>query len=159
VSVKILPIATQQCRNYLYDKCEQIKDMKLEGYNGPMCNKHVHSTMTRSSRFHCPVGVIKKLTTDITCIQTTCCGEIFEVHNVEIAQGHWPRQLREHSLITRLTLHMANSCTEFEVSSVCRCGDITWGVKFYYKGSPNPDHAPFREDFSSAGWDAMRRDS
>ena len=22
---------------------------------------------------------------DITCIPTTCCGEIFEVHNVEIA--------------------------------------------------------------------------
>jgi len=40
---------------------------------------------------------------------------------------------------------MANSCTEFEVSSVCRCGDITWGVKFYYKGSPNPDHAPLYE--------------
>ena len=24
--------------------------MKLEGYSGPMCNKHVHSTVTRSSR-------------------------------------------------------------------------------------------------------------
>ena len=26
---------------------EQIEVMKLEGYSGPMCNKHVHSTMTR----------------------------------------------------------------------------------------------------------------
>jgi len=25
---------------------EEIEVMKLEGYSGPMCNKHVHSTMT-----------------------------------------------------------------------------------------------------------------
>jgi len=43
---------------------EQMEVMKLEGYSGPMCNKHVHSTMTRSSRFHCPIGVINKPTTD-----------------------------------------------------------------------------------------------
>ena len=45
--------------------------------------------MTRSSRFHCLIGVINKPTTDrvvdITCIPTTCCGEIFKVHNVKIA--------------------------------------------------------------------------
>jgi len=38
--------------------------MKLEGYSGAMCNKNVHSTMTRSSRFQCPIGVINKPTTD-----------------------------------------------------------------------------------------------
>jgi len=38
--------------------------MKLEVYSGAMCNKHVRSTMTRSSRFHCPIGVINKPTTD-----------------------------------------------------------------------------------------------
>ena len=38
---------------------EQIEVMKLEGYSGPMCNKHVHSTMTHLSRFHCPIGVMK----------------------------------------------------------------------------------------------------
>jgi len=43
---------------------EQIEVMTLEGYSGAMCNKHVHSTMTRSSRFHCPIGVINKPTTD-----------------------------------------------------------------------------------------------
>jgi len=32
--------------------------MKLEGYSGSMCNKHVHSTMTRSNRFHCLIGII-----------------------------------------------------------------------------------------------------
>ena len=31
-SIEILPIATQQCRNYLYDKsCRKIEVMKLEG--------------------------------------------------------------------------------------------------------------------------------
>jgi len=43
---------------------EQIEVMKLGGYSGAMCNKHMHSTMTRSSRFHCPIGVINKPTTD-----------------------------------------------------------------------------------------------
>jgi len=60
---------------------DRIDDMKLEGYSGPMCNKHVHSTMTRSSRFLCLIDVINKPTmdrvVDITCIPTTCCGEIF----------------------------------------------------------------------------------
>ena len=68
---------------------EQIEVMKLEGYSGPVCNKHVHSTMARLSRFCCPIGVINKPTTDlvvyITCIPMTCCVEIFKVHNVEIA--------------------------------------------------------------------------
>jgi len=41
---------------------------------------------------------------------------------------------------------MADTCTKFEVSSVSRCGDFTWGVKFY-KRSPDPEHAPFRVDF------------
>jgi len=43
---------------------EQIDVMKLEGYSGPMCIKHVHPTTTRSSHFHCPVGVINKPTMD-----------------------------------------------------------------------------------------------
>ena len=37
---------------------EQIEVIKSEGYSGPMCSEHVHSTMTRSSRFHCLIGVI-----------------------------------------------------------------------------------------------------
>ena len=42
---------------------EQIEVIKLKRYSKAVCNKHVHSTMTRSSRFHCPVGVINKPTT------------------------------------------------------------------------------------------------
>jgi len=42
---------------------EQIEVIKLESYGGPMCNKLVHSTVTPSSRFHCPIGAINKPTT------------------------------------------------------------------------------------------------
>ena len=35
-----------------------------------MCNKHVHSTVTRASRFHCLIGVINKPTTVELC---SCC--------------------------------------------------------------------------------------
>jgi len=42
---------------------ERIEVMKLEGYIGTVCNKYVHSTMTRPSCFHCPIGVINKPTT------------------------------------------------------------------------------------------------
>jgi len=77
VSVVISPIATQQCTNYLYTTSpEQIEVMKLKRYRKAMCNKHVHSTMTRSSRFRCPVGVINKTddgrVVNITYIPTTC---------------------------------------------------------------------------------------
>ena len=40
---------------------EQIGIMKLEGEGGPMCNKHLHSTVMRLSCFHCLIGVINKL--------------------------------------------------------------------------------------------------
>ena len=76
VSVEILPIAMQQCSTA---SPEQIEVMKLEGSGGPMCSKHVHSTVTRSSHFHCSIGVKNKPTTDefITCIPMTCRCEIF----------------------------------------------------------------------------------
>ena len=62
----------KSCRNLAETTCttspERIEVMKLEGYSTTMCNKHVYSTMTRSSRFHCPIGVISKLTTGELCI-------------------------------------------------------------------------------------------
>jgi len=63
----------QLSRNSAETTCtspKQIEVMKLEGYSGAMCNKHLHSTMTRSSRFHCPIGVINKPTTNELCIST-----------------------------------------------------------------------------------------
>ena len=64
VSVEILPIATQQCMDNLY-KSGTNRSYEFEGYSGPMCNKHVHSTMTRSSCFHCLIGVKNKPTTNV----------------------------------------------------------------------------------------------
>jgi len=68
---------------------EQIEVMKLEVYLEAMCNKHVHSTMTRTSRFslsyRCHIQTDDGRVVYTTCISTTCCGQIFQVHNVEIA--------------------------------------------------------------------------
>ena len=44
----------------------------------------------------------------------------------------------------------ADPCIKFEVSGISRCGDFTWGVKFY-NGSPDPDHAPFGKIFHWQG--------
>ena len=65
----------------------------------------------------------------ITCIPTTCCGEIFQVHDVEIAHVTLTTPTYE-TLITRLRLCMGDPCTKFEVSSISRYGEITRGVKF-----------------------------
>ena len=49
---------------------------------------NVHSTMTRptlSFSQMCHKQTDHGRLLDITCIPTTCCGEIFYVHNVEIA--------------------------------------------------------------------------
>jgi len=60
----------EQCATvcFLMSSPEEIEVMKLEGYSGAMCVKHVHSTMTRSSRFRCLIGVINKPTTDVLWI-------------------------------------------------------------------------------------------
>ena len=54
---------------------------------GKLGNKHVHSTMTRPSPLHCPIGVIDTPTADELWISPVYrrlgCGE--KVHNVEIA--------------------------------------------------------------------------
>ena len=65
MSLKILPTATQQCSITSH---EQIDGMKLGVYLEAICNKHMHSTMTRPSRFHRLIGVINKLTTADLCI-------------------------------------------------------------------------------------------
>jgi len=51
-----------------------------------MCSKHVHSTVTRASRFYCLIGVINKPTTVELCISPVyrrLAVAIF--HDVEIA--------------------------------------------------------------------------
>ena len=136
---------------------EQIEVMKLEGYSGPMCNKHVHSTVTRSSRFLCPIGVITNRPR-ASCGYHLCTDDLLWRNFLSPRCRNCSRDPDHAHLgntITRLRLRMADPCTKFEVSSVSRCGDFTWGVKFQ-NGSADPDYAPFREDFSSAGWDLLR---
>jgi len=64
VSVEILPIATQQCRNYLYDKSYTNRSYEVGTVTvgRGAINMCTHSTMTRSSRLHCLIGVINKPT-------------------------------------------------------------------------------------------------
>jgi len=80
-SVEILPAAMQQYRNYLYNSPEQIEVIKLEDYSGTVCNKHVHSTMTRveslSLSYMCHKQTDHGQVVYITCIPTTCYAEIF----------------------------------------------------------------------------------
>jgi len=58
------------------------------------------------------------------------------------------------SQFVRQILHVANQYTKFEVSSFSHTRDISGGVKFE-NVSRDPDHAPFRDDLSSAGWDLL----
>jgi len=91
-----------------------------------MCNKHVHSTVTRSSRFHCLIGVINKPTTVELCISPVyrrlAVAKFSKSTMQKLLTWPWPSPLREHSLITRLRLRMADPCTKFEVSSISRSG-------------------------------------
>ena len=114
--------------------------------------------MVWSWRFSWRQCVINKPTTVELCISPVyrrlAVAKFSKSTMYKLLTWPWPRPLREHSLITRLRLHMADPCTKVEVSSISGCGEITRGVKIQ-NGSPNPDHAPFREDFSSAGWDLL----
>ena len=61
VSVEILPIATQQCRNYLYGKSRRNRSYEVRGLQwDKVYSKNVHSTMTRSGSFHCPVSYVER---------------------------------------------------------------------------------------------------
>jgi len=79
-------------------------------------------------------GVINKPTTDdlwISPVYRQLAVAKFSKSTMQkLFTWPWPRPLREHSLSTRLRLHMADPCTKFEVSSISHCRDITWGVKF-----------------------------
>ena len=83
LSVVILPITTQQCRNYILIRQVLTKPMvRSWRFSRLQCViNNVHSTMTRPSRL--PLSHRCHKQTDdgrvvyITCIPTTCCGEIF----------------------------------------------------------------------------------
>ena len=124
--MSLSPTAETTCTTTTTTTCttspEQIDDMKLEVYLEAMCNKHVHSTMTRPSRFHCLRSAINKPTTDelwISPVYRRLAVAKFSKSTMQkLLTWPWPRPLREHSLITRLRLHMADPCTKSEVSSL-----------------------------------------
>jgi len=110
---------------------DQIDGMKLEFSRRQCVIDNVHSTMTRSSRL--PLSQVSNKPTTLSC-----------VYHLSTDNLLWPNFLSpqcincsrdpDHAhlgstLITRLRLHMADPCTKSEVSSISRCGDITWGVK------------------------------
>ena len=80
VSVVICQLPRNSAETTCTTRPEQIEVTKLKRYSKAMCSKHVHSTMTRSSRFRCPVN---KPTTVGLCISPVY--RRFAVHNVEIA--------------------------------------------------------------------------
>jgi len=51
VSVEICQLPRNSAETTCTTSPEQVKVMKLKLYSKAMCNKHVHSTVTRSSRF------------------------------------------------------------------------------------------------------------
>jgi len=112
-SVEILPIATQQCVNYLYDKSWTNWSYEVGGFTLGRC---VINMCTQPWRDRvASIGVVNKHTMDKLW---------------KLLMWPWPRPLRKHSLISRLRLRMADLGTKFEVSGISRCGDFTWGVKF-----------------------------
>ena len=128
VSVEILPIATHNgAENTCTTSPEQIEIMKLEGYSWPMCNEHVHSTMTRSSRFHCPVADINKPTTDKLWISPVY--RRLAVAKFSKSTWPWPHPFQERFFIRGVGLAMVNQCTKFEVSRFTRYEAMNGGAK------------------------------
>ena len=81
VSVETLPSAKQQCRNYLYDKSWTNRSYEVGRVKVGRCVTNM-CTQLRHLRAAFIVYWRHKQTedgrvVDITCILTTCCGEIF----------------------------------------------------------------------------------
>ena len=81
LSVVILPIATQQCRNYLYDKSWPNWWYEVGGLVGgnvswTMCTQPWRDRVS-SHCLRCHKQTDDGRIVYITCIPMTCCGEIF----------------------------------------------------------------------------------
>jgi len=82
VSVEICQLPRNSAETTCTTSPEQIEVMKLNLYSKAMCNKHVHSTIhneieSLSLSRRCHKQTDDGRVVDITCIPTTCCGEIF----------------------------------------------------------------------------------
>ena len=58
------------------------------------------------------------------------------------------------SVIPMLNHRMANQCTKFKVSSFSHSGDVLGEIE-NLNGSPDHNHAPFRDGLSSVDWDYL----
>ena len=81
LSVVILPIATKQCRNYLYDKswpnwCYEVGGLVGGNVSWTMCTQPWRDRVG-SHCLRCHKQTDDARIVYITCIPTTCCGEIF----------------------------------------------------------------------------------
>ena len=105
---------------------EQSEVMKLEGYRGAMCNKHVPSTMMRLSCFHCPTGVTNKTTTRTSCGYHLYTDDLLWRNFLSPQCRNCSRD-PDHAHLGNTHSSQDYDFTKFEVSSVSRCGDISQG--------------------------------
>ena len=93
-----------------------------------MCNKHVHSAMTRSSGFHCVMGVIKNRLNGRVVYRPITYTEDLLLRNFLSSQcrncSRDPNReyatFRGDFFIGRVGLAIVNQCTKFEVSRFTR---------------------------------------
>jgi len=136
LSVVILPIATLQCRNYLYDKSwpnwwYEVGGLVRGNLSWTMCTQPWRDRVgSHSLRCHKQTDDVELCRPISPVYRRLAVAKFSKSTMSKLLTWPWPRPLREHSLITRLRLHMADPCTKSEVSSVSRCRDITGGVKF-----------------------------
>ena len=81
VSIEILPIATQQCRNYLYDnswpnRWYEVGDLVGGNAWQTMCTQPWRDRVG-SHCLRCHKQTHDGRIVYVTCLPTTCCGEIF----------------------------------------------------------------------------------
>ena len=101
VSVEILPNATQQCRNYLYDKSS-----KLWSWGGVMVGRCVINMCTQQWRIRVMgFKILKRFS------------------------WPWPRHFQGSFFIGRVGLAMVSQCTKFEISGFTHYEAMNGGAK------------------------------
>ena len=95
---------------------------------------------------------IFNLPTKFECLALSAPKIWLWLQNVEMSRVTLTTPTSGQLVIIRLILNVANPGTKFKVSSCSRCRDISRGRNII---KCDPDHAPFRDDLSSTGWDFL----
>ena len=133
VSIEILPIATQQCSNYLYDKSwpnrwYEVGDLVGSNALWTMCTQPWRNRVG-SHCLRCHKQTDDGRVVYITCIPTTCCGEIIlspRCRNCLRDPDHAP--FRKDFSSAGGTCYVSQ-CTKFEVSRFTRYEAVNGGAK------------------------------